>query len=119
MGEIEAGPEGGAPRSVDGGDVVVHLRVGVEREPIADKGQPVGEVEGAKARAGIVAAFLDLGGRRGGAEETLQEGVEGDRRVALAAQITVRSKPNSRFSVGRKLIFSTCTHGSPGLTTFG
>jgi hypothetical protein len=34
-------------------------------------------------------------------------------------QITVRSKPNSRFLVGRKLIFSTCAQGSPGLTTFG
>ena len=37
----------------------------------------------------------------------------------LPPQITVRSKPNSRFSVGRKLIFSTCTQGSPGLITFG
>ena len=56
MGEIEAGPVGGAPGSVGGGDIVMHLRVRIEREPIADKGQPVGEVEGAKARAGIVGA---------------------------------------------------------------
>jgi hypothetical protein len=35
----------------------------------------------------------------------------------LPPQMAVRSKPNSRFSVGRKLIFSTCTQGLPGLIT--
>jgi hypothetical protein len=38
----------------------MHFRVGIEREPIADEGQPVREVEGAKAGARIVTE-LDRG----------------------------------------------------------
>src|SRR5579863_8540475 len=34
-------------------------------------------------------------------------------------QMAVRSNPNSRFSVGRKLNFSTCTQGLAGLITLG
>jgi hypothetical protein len=36
----------------------MHFRVGIEREPFADEGQPVGEVEGAKARSRVVAAVF-------------------------------------------------------------
>src|ERR1035441_3643001 len=84
MGEIEAGTVGGAPGSVDGRNIVMHFRVRVEREPFADEGQPVGEVEGAKARAGVVGAVLDSRAWGGKAKERLQEGVEGDGLVPLA-----------------------------------
>ena len=62
----------------------MRLRVRVEREPIADEGKPVGEVEGAKTGAGIVAAVLDRSAWGDKAEERLQEGVEGDWLVAVA-----------------------------------
>ena len=66
MGEIQAGPPGGTTRSVDGRDIVMHLGVRIEREPVADEGKPVGEVESAKAGAGVLGLFLDLGRERSG-----------------------------------------------------
>ena len=61
----------------------MHFRVGIERKPVANKGQPVGEVEGAKTRARIVAAVLAPIGGGGEAEKALQECVDSDGSVAL------------------------------------
>jgi hypothetical protein len=41
-----------------GRNIVVHFRVAVEREPFADEGKPVREVECAKAGAGILRSCL-------------------------------------------------------------
>ena len=58
----------------------------IEREPIADEREPVGEVKGAKARPRIIIAKLvdraDAGGR---AEEASQKTVNRDAFMALAA----------------------------------
>ena len=58
MREINSRTHGGAARSIDRRDVVVHLRVAVERKPIAEERQPPGEVESAKTRAGIARVSL-------------------------------------------------------------
>src|SRR6202008_174373 len=55
------------------------------RKPLAHVGEAVGRVEGAEARARVIAPQL-LGSRRGRQRgETLQEGVDGDGAVSLAA----------------------------------
>src|ERR1039458_3133141 len=62
----------------------MHFRVGIERKPITDKRKPVGEVEGPKTRAGVVAAIFAVAAGGSEAEKALQEGVNSDRSVALA-----------------------------------
>ena len=97
----------------------MYFGVCIERKPVTDEWQPVRKVERAKTRPWIVARVLDVRLWCGQAKKTLQKGVECDGRVPFPPKSAVRSKPNSKFSVGLKLIFSTCTHGSPGLITFG
>ena len=84
MGKIEARPDGGAAGSVDRGNIVMHLRVRVERKPVADKREPVGEIESAEAGARVFRAGFDRAIRSGKTEETIQKGMEGDWLVALA-----------------------------------
>src|SRR5579863_448625 len=63
LGEIEARAPGGAPWSVDGGDVVVHFSIRVESEVFAHERQPVGKVKCAETRTGVVATeFYGCGG---------------------------------------------------------
>ena len=91
------------------------LGVGVEGQPLAHERQTISEVEGAKARAGIVAAEFLLFAYVLKAQKALEEAMNGDGHVALPPQITVRSKPISTFTVGLNEIFSMCTQGSLGL----
>ena len=85
MRQIEARAPCGATRRVDGRYVVVHLAVGIEGEPLAQEGQPVGEIEGAEACAGIVGAELLVCGRRGDTEEALQKRMQSDWPMAFSA----------------------------------
>ncbi len=85
MGEIKTGPPRGAVGIVDGRKIVVHQRVKIEREPVAEAGKAVVEVECAKARAGIIGAELYRCSRRSQAEEPLQKRMEVDRLVIFAA----------------------------------
>src|SRR5665213_2922682 len=85
LGEVEAGAVGGAARSAGGRYVVVDDGVGVEGDVVAHKREAPGEVEGAEAGAGVVAADLFGEGGVVDVEEALEEGVDGDRSVALAA----------------------------------
>ena len=63
----------------------MHFRVRVEREPFADEGQPIREIECAKACAGIIAAVFGVATGRRQADKTLQKSVNGYGRVSLAA----------------------------------
>ena len=85
MRKVEAGAPGGASRRVDGRDVVVHFAIGVEREPVAEVREAIGEVESAETSTGVVAAILDLSAWRRKAEEAFEKGMQSNRSVALAA----------------------------------
>ena len=63
----------------------MRFRVAVERKPFPDIGESVRKIEGPKAGAGILWAELDWTIWCGKAEEALQEGVDVDGLVILAA----------------------------------
>src|SRR5690348_5588161 len=83
--EIDPRMISGPARRANRTYVVVHERIGVQRDPVAQKRKPVGEVEGSQARAGIIWRRLLGAAHVLEAEKAVQERVQGDRRMALSA----------------------------------
>src|SRR5579872_1153252 len=61
------------------------LAIGVQREPFAHEWQPIGEIKGSEARAGIVSSELVAIRRRREAEEAVEKSVQRDGSVAFSA----------------------------------
>ena len=95
--EVEAWAIRGTAGRAGGRYVVVDDGVGVERDVVTQKGKAPGEVEGAPASAGIVAAELFVGGGVVDIEEALQKGVQGYRLVA-GCHRTVRLSTSVTFA---------------------
>src|SRR5579872_2570739 len=78
----------------------MHLRVRIEREPVANERQAVAEVEGTKAGTWIVAPVFTISGWRRKAQKTLQEGVNRNRCVPLPSPD--RGALKSKFKIVRR-----------------
>src|ERR1019366_1588979 len=112
MGKIDSGIERRTLRRADRGDVVVHQRIAVERQPSAQMGQPVGEIEAGVARAGVLARELVYREDVVDAGEAIPKRTESDRYVSLAAKYVVASKSDLEV-FGRLKAGLLCEHVRP------
>src|SRR6185437_6525900 len=85
VGKIQARSPGGTARSINGRNIVVDLRVAIERKPVAHEWKAIGEVERAKTCAGIAAAIFDRAIGRRQAKKAFQETVDGNRDMPFAS----------------------------------
>jgi len=111
---IDSRPVRRAPRSRHRRQIVMHLRVCIQRQGLARERKPVAEVERRKPRSRIVPRTLLLAARIVGVEKSLQKRPIVTGSCPLPPKITVRWKPNSKFAVGWKLNMSECTQSSLG-----
>src|SRR5579859_7776035 len=108
MGEIDPWDDAGAARRGERGRIVGGNRIVVEREPVSEIRKAVRKIESTVTLAGVFRrGLVHITGR---AEVAPKDAVRRER--AAPPTSTVRVKPNSRFLVGLKLIFSPWKYGA-------